>query len=435
MSTKKPIAVNHVPSQIDLTDSLYDQRIIANFNYAFEYLQISREKLNNFINDLKNKYKDITIKYFDLMRDKIFYIEINKDNTNFAFLNLIININKPDTVKVHMYAKDLEAISELFNIYKKYQFRNKKDLVIQYNEYQMDPRGIISNIKYLKKEHFYDINELYYPFLDFNKFMDEFIFGNENILILCGDPGTGKSKFASLILKKLLENEKYYQHFNSKKFNYQKSNIEISGADSSSEIYEFLEEIEKELEELPDDSLNRELIYYIGASKNIEMLATDAFWSKVKNDDILIFDDLDFLLSSRKEDRQDNIKNQFISNLLSFSDGVDNNFTKIIITTNQPFDTIDEALLRKGRLFGIFEFRPLTIEEALKIWKAENLNEEDFDKFLKELNNPDSIKHCDLGEAIQNIKRNKKYISKKDYILDDSIDALKKAQKRRAGLI
>ena len=62
-------------------------------------------------------------------------------------------------------------------------------------------------------------------------------------------------------------------------------------------------------------------------------------------------------------------RNRFLSNLLSFTDGIQKNYTKFIFTTNQSFDDIDSAVLRKGRLFDVLELRELTNEEALEVWK------------------------------------------------------------------
>jgi len=283
---------------------------------------------------------------------------------------------------------------------------------INYSEINLTTQGISNARKTITLNDLKDINEKYYPYINIELFMDEFIYGDENILILCGEPGTGKSKFASLIMKKLLEDPSFINYFDSK--------------DDSSVLHQL------------DELLEEEKIYYVASTKNIDLLAKDEFWSKMKNQDVIIFDDLDFLLSSRKENREDVIKNQFLSNLLSFSDGIEKSKTKIIITTNQPFDTLDEALLREGRLFAILEFRGLNYKEAKDIWISEGLDSNQFDEndeIQENFENEELIKHSKLGSIIQNLKRNKKLIKKKDFILDESIDALRKAQKRRAGLI
>ncbi len=395
-TTNVNINLTHVPEQTELAETLYDKRILSEYNFSFEYLFIKPDTVHNFINDLLNIYPDVKIKKYKFTKVLTYYIFHDE-----FFINLSLNHRN---INVSLYSKDIDTLDKLYKLYLKYEDKNDKEAYIKLTSYSMTPQGIIGNQKILKNKFFDNINEKFYPFLDIDLFMREFIYGKENILILCGAPGTGKSKFANLIMKKLIENPEFNEYFT-------EDNIDLKNLIS-------------ELEE--------EIVYFVASAKDVNMITTDQFWNKVKNQDLVILDDLDFLLSSRKENREDVAKNQFLSHLLSFTDGIEDNKTKIIITTNQPFESIDEALLRKGRLFGILEFRPLDYEEAFEVWIDEGLDEEQFEKIFKD---KEKITHAELGEAIQNTKRNKKYISKKEYILDSKIDALRKAEKRRAGLI
>ena len=395
-TTNVNINLTHVPEQTELAETLYDKRILSEYNFSFEYLFIKPDTVHNFINDLLNIYPDVKIKKYKFTKVLTYYIFHDE-----FFINLSLNHRN---INVSLYSKDIDTLDKLYKLYLKYEDKNDKEAYIKLTSYSMTPQGIIGNQKILKNKFFDNINEKFYPFLDVDLFMKEFIYGKENILILCGAPGTGKSKFANLIMKKLIENPEFNEYFT-------EDNIDLKNLIS-------------ELEE--------EIVYFAASAKDVNMITTDQFWNKVKNQDLVILDDLDFLLSSRKENREDVAKNQFLSHLLSFTDGIEDNKTKIIITTNQPFESIDEALLRKGRLFGILEFRPLDYEEAFEVWIDEGLDEEQFEKIFKD---KEKITHAELGEAIQNTKRNKKYISKKEYILDSKIDALRKAEKRRAGLI
>ncbi len=404
------INLTHVPEQTELSITLYDKRIISNYNFSFEYLFIKFNTLNDFLKDLLKSFPDVKIKKYKIAKNIIYYIFHN----NF-FINLSVNNRNPTNINTSLYSEDIDTLDELYKIYLKYEDKDEIEAYIKLTSFSMTSQGITGSQKIIKSKNFENINEKFYPFLYIYLFMNEFIYGKENILILCGKPGTGKSKFANLIMKKLIQNPKFNNFFENNDNNLNStSNIDISDL------------------KLRFPELNDETIYYVSSAKDINMITTDSFWDKIKNQDLVIFDDLDFLLSSRKENREDIAKNQFLSHLLSFTDGIDDNKTKIIITTNQPFKSIDEALLRKGRLFGILEFRELTFDEALNIWIDEKLDEEEFEKIFY---NKDKISHAELGEVIQNIKRNKKYILKKDYILDSSIDALKKAGEKRVGLI
>ena len=396
-SVNTNINLTHVPEQTDLAETLYDKRIISEYDFSFEYLYIKPDSIHEFLNELIKNF-DVKIKKYKFTKALVYYIYHRLFFVNLTLSNRNINVS--------FYTKDSETLDKLYNIYLKYEDKSADEAFIKLTNYTMTPQGIGATQRTLKYDFFENINEKFYPFLDVDLFMKEFIYGKENILILCGKPGTGKSKFANLIMKKLIENPEFNDYF-------AESNVDNT-------IKEIFNEI------------SNDIVYYVASAKDVNMIATDQFWNKVKNQDLVILDDLDFLLSSRKENREDVIKNQFLSHLLSFTDGIEDNRTKIIITTNQPFESIDEALLRRGRLFGILEFRPLTYEEALDIWIDENLDKKIFEKIFKNYN---EITHAELGEAIQNTKRNKKYIAKKDYILDLSIDALRKAEKRRAGLV
>ena len=77
---------------------------------------------------------------------------------------------------------------------------------------------------------------------------------------------------------------------------------------------------------------------------------------------VLILEDADEMLSSRADG------NKIMSRLLNLSDGlVSLPARKLIFSTNLPsLSSVDEALLRPGRCYGVVNFRKLTKDEALK---------------------------------------------------------------------
>jgi len=81
-------------------------------------------------------------------------------------------------------------------------------------------------------------------------------------------------------------------------------------------------------------------------------------------DSILVIEDAETTLMKRAGDNS-----SAVSNLLNMSDGFPADFLNlcIICTFNTELDNIDPALLRKGRLKGMFEFKPLREEQARKI--------------------------------------------------------------------
>lgn len=86
---------------------------------------------------------------------------------------------------------------------------------------------------------------------------------------------------------------------------------------------------------------------------------------------VIILEDCEELLRSRNENSSSGI-----SNLLNLSDGLlgDALRIKIVCTFNMDLKNIDNALLRKGRLFQRYEFGPLAVEKVNQLLK--NLNSE-----------------------------------------------------------
>ena len=86
-------------------------------------------------------------------------------------------------------------------------------------------------------------------------------------------------------------------------------------------------------------------------------------------DSIFILEDCEQVLMSREENRFGGA----ISNILNMSDGLMSDIfnIKFICTFNTDIENIDEALLRPGRCFVNYEFKPLAAEKASKL--LENL--------------------------------------------------------------
>lgn len=94
------------------------------------------------------------------------------------------------------------------------------------------------------------------------------------------------------------------------------------------------------------------------------------FLTEHKNS-ILIIEDSEKLIANRESGNNDS----GISTLLNLSDGLvsDAFGIKIICTFNTGLANIDKALLRKGRLINLYEFKELSIVKANKIAEVNNL--------------------------------------------------------------
>ena len=154
--------------------------------------------------------------------------------------------------------------------------------------------------------------------IDADKLAEEFLNSHETILLLFGDPGTGKSKLSLYLLKKFFE-------LNS---DFKKAKL-IKGIP----ILELL--ISNPIELIESSSDDRSLIY---------------------------FDDIDLPSLKRDTENTNSLSTQFVSLLLSATDGVLPQYNKFVITTNLKIHEIDDALLRPGRLFAAINLKPIPFE-------------------------------------------------------------------------
>lgn len=150
-----------------------------------------------------------------------------------------------------------------------------------------------------------------YPFVgeggDIDEFLDSYFKSSSTILLLLGDPGTGKS---SLI-----------KHFINKFYK--------SGQ--------------------------------VCVAYDHKVIDNDLFFKYFIGDhDLCVLEDADILITSRSSG------NQSMQRILNVGDGIINVSSKKIIITSNVVDLsrIDDALLREGRCFDVVRFRPLTKIEA-----------------------------------------------------------------------
>ncbi len=190
----------------------------------------------------------------------------------------------------------------------------------------LTPRGL-ENINHMRTtEAFKDIRDDFYPLINVPKMMSLYSESSETITILTGAPGTGKTCFMKKCLAEHAKN------------------------------------------------IGRDIrVTYV---KDPEILKKDGFWAMLSRNapDVLVLDDLDDELLPRTEGR-----NEIVNNILSFSDGLFDVPTKIIITTNVKNTKIDSAIIRPGRCFDILAIPNLSRDQALKVWiEGFEQTEEDF---------------------------------------------------------
>ncbi|RAR73836.1 AAA family ATPase [Flavobacterium aciduliphilum] len=87
---------------------------------------------------------------------------------------------------------------------------------------------------------------------------------------------------------------------------------------------------------------------------------------------VFVIEDAEELITSREE-----VRNSNLSMLLNLTDGLlgESLGIQIIATFNTDVKNIDKALLRKGRLSQIYEFKPLSIERTNKLLNTLGITE------------------------------------------------------------
>lgn len=381
-----------VSKEVYSIDQLLFEKYVANkFNFNFSITDANKEKALEVLNSLNAKKINFD---WDLSSKSIYFegriFDDSKEDQGEILLVIDLKEYKSEC-SIALFSETLIGMNiiyqELFEKAVK-DFILKDEVVITFSDFAVVGPQITESLSRMKLDTFKTISEKYYPFIDMDIFIHEFLTRQESILVLTGESGTGKTKFSSLILRKAIENYDLIEKLAKNKG-----------------------EVEYEDEDYDDDeedgqSSNEIRVAYL---KNEDILAADQFWSTIKNKkfDFIILDDLDYMLIPRTREVGSQIdvnRSKFISQLLSFTDGVVPNTTKFIITSNRSDKDIDSALMRPGRMFGILSFRPLTYNEALIIWNDSGLASKIsiFEShFSKEI---ESVSHAELGSLIYQSK-------------------------------
>ena len=365
--------------------SLLDYNIVKDgYIFPLDPLFLKDEEHNIFIEELLEEFKNDNTEIFDFSSGKHHHINYKND----SFFILIRGDKKEKTI--YAFGKTQQVSEFIFKLHKKCATDDSETQIF------MTTYGEKTYSKLLGIEDIEKTSKSYYPYIDTETMFQQFFTGGENILILAGKPGLGKTRLFSLMMKYAYEN----------------------------------------IEHLPYDKMFGESdgrhFLSIGKVKNTEVLASDQFWETIQKakHDFIILDDLDFMLTKREADvrsEDDARRNKFLSYFLPFTDGIEENKTKFVITTNQTYEHMDTALLRKGRLFDILELRNLKSSEAKAIWLENGLKESDFEKIF----DSSDVNPADLGSEIKKKTNKRIKNNSKNYLLEDGISKIQKAKKNK----
>ena len=185
------------------------------------------------------------------------------------------------------------------------------EALVSYTIFQNDNSEMLNETFYQDSLEV-DFNPVATPFIeDVDTYIENFLNSNAPVLILQGEPGTGKTTFVKYLLKMM------------------QSKVQETREDFKA-IYSFDENI-----------------FYLSD-----------FYKRIIYDeyDVLVLEDINQVLHKNQDDSSLNPINKF----LSVTDGLISKYKKIIITTNiESKHHINQALLRPGRCYDVIPFRKL----------------------------------------------------------------------------
>lgn len=383
-----------------IESGVVENYILSNYTMSIVELTIKQDKLDLYLDDVK-AHQIVGVKNYDLLNNGVFDYGNNNIMRIIEYIDdsmgWYINVNTltDDVVIMTIFTKGIQTAQILFDLYKKYEHSMTENVVsintisLQGNNISFKSNNVVKNISDFDK-----ISKDYYPFLDTDEMFKQFLLSKDKMLILGGEPGTGKTKIIDLLFKYSINNINLLSH-----------------------------------KEEDDKGVTITAAYI----KNTDILSVDALWSHLNTSayDFIILDDMDNMLTDRNAtvtSSSDELRKKFISQFLSFTDGLFNKKTKFIITTNQSINTVDKALLRKGRCFDILTFRKLKKNEYKIICENEDIKGASFDKLFKD---EEELLACDISSKIDYYKNSLLHKDYKPYILESGISIMGKVSNKK----
>jgi len=300
----------------DVAKAISDRYLVEEgYNLARTGRMVSRELASDFVASLQLDGFDV----YDLREFDGTITAISQDRS----IYLYAAFSNATYTDIYVKEGNVGGIVQFFNKHKKF-FLEKDPGHVRIDYYFKTMFGSQNRSIMMAKDKIQNTLPELYPDYDVEKLASQYAASRDNILLLVGEPGVGKTQFIRYVMK--------------------------AGA--------------------------YDQIVYV---KDTAVLESDDFWMEhsESNAQLMVFDDMDDVLTPRNSARKkgESAKehvarknNPFMRNVLSFTDGIFEKETKIIITTNQPIAEVDAALVRPGRCFDFLTLRPLSNADARGIW-------------------------------------------------------------------
>lgn len=387
--------IGHSLDELSVDEAISTYRdTMDGYTYPINDVNFKNKEFKSFIDEVYKEYPDTKEYQYGTSKNSIFTKYVSEH------FRMYVRGNSIDLFGT-VITKTEDVCHKFWSLYTKY-VEQDDDVQMFVHYYSMVGPQIDETVKLMNRKEIDYISEKFYPYIDTQIMFDQFFTDNENILLLVGAPGLGKSKMSTLALKHALNNPD--------KLPYDKMAM--------------------------NPALDSQYVS-VAICKSTDILSNDQFWKTLEKNtpDFCIIDDLDYMLTKRDSEvmsGEDQHKNKFLNHFLSYTDGVEKHKTKFIITTNQSYADIDSALLRKGRLFDILELRHLTSSESLAIWEDNGLNAEQFNIVF---GGNESILPADLGSEINKRLNKRIKTATQSYCKEEGISKVQKAGRaKKIGL-
>jgi ATP-dependent 26S proteasome regulatory subunit len=316
--------------------------------------------MNNYQND--NSDLNLCNTNYDVFLANTIYV--NYFRMYYAYYNSIPNFKSINYISIELFRKwfEKEYKNQIIKEHYKQKFDSQTKKLINVDQFYFLHNGIMLNVE---QDHIYmlfstkqetEANELFEKFKLFIKTPKR----TTDISVIVSQYGGLETKEVHVKKPKIDFNIHYNEDF----FNIHKSIVKQLNQKDINGLYLFHGQ--------PGTGKSTYIKYLIHQLKKKVIFLSPKMAGELDNvnmttfllenrNTVLVIEDAEELISSREE-----VRNSSLSMLLNLTDGLlgESFGIQIIATFNTDIKNIDKALLRKGRLSKIYEFKPIALERT-----------------------------------------------------------------------